>query len=95
MKISMEEFELIKEWSGLFLDNDEGKSLHKELEKILDSLSAIEEIKTGEDDTKPYTSQSLDDLREDRVTPSMDKDLALRNAPEVEDDMFRVPIILD
>ncbi len=73
----------------------------EELERFADQLSAVIEHAgdvaaldtTGVPPTAhPIALQNV--LREDCVTPSLDRDEVLAQAPEVEADRFKVPPIL-
>jgi len=75
----------------LELDEDEVRRMTGELSAILDH---IEKISTLDLDGVPPTSHVIDvpnALRADQPRPSLPRDVALANAPAVDDEGFSVP----
>ena len=75
----------------LHLEQDERRRMTGELAKILAHIDKMSELDTG---AVPPTAHVLDVVnvtREDKEQPSLPRDEALRNAPAVADDCFRVP----
>lgn len=103
MRISPEDIDIMAEWSKLLLDEQEKKLFLNQLNKILGQLTIIEELELAameapylDDGTPSYESLgAINSLREDRVTPSLDKELVLKNAPNIVEGMFEVPSILE
>jgi aspartyl-tRNA(Asn)/glutamyl-tRNA(Gln) amidotransferase subunit C len=77
----------------LELDESAIEALRDQLQTILDYVDRLRELELeeGPADTPPEPRA----LREDRVRSGLRVDEALENAPEKEDDLFRVPRILD
>lgn len=75
----------------LDLTDDEVGSMSRELSAVLDHIEKIGELQL---DDVPATSHVVDvvnALRPDEPRPSLARELALANAPEVVDDGFGVP----
>ncbi len=75
----------------LRLDEEETERMAGELSGILEHVEAMERLDL--DDVEP-TARVIDAdnvLRDDAVTPSLDRDVALRGAPDASEDSFRVP----
>lgn len=75
----------------LRLEPGEAERMTGELAKILEHIDKMSELDTGD---VPPTAHVLDVVnvqRADKVRPSLDRDDALKNAPAVADDSFRVP----
>jgi aspartyl-tRNA(Asn)/glutamyl-tRNA(Gln) amidotransferase subunit C len=75
----------------LELTDDEVQSMSRELSRVLDHIEKIGELEL--DDVQP-TSHVIDvvnALRPDEPRPSLPRDVALANAPEVVDEGFGVP----
>jgi aspartyl-tRNA(Asn)/glutamyl-tRNA(Gln) amidotransferase subunit C len=75
----------------LELTEDEVERMSGELAKILDHIDKISELDL---DGVPPTSHVVDvgsALRADEPRPSLPREVALRSAPDVADDGFRVP----
>ncbi len=77
------------------LSDDELANYRAQLGVILDHAAQVQALAT---DGVPPTSHPLDMVnafRDDIVTGSLDRDLALSQAPDVTDGFFRVPPSLD
>ncbi|MDW5597384.1 Asp-tRNA(Asn)/Glu-tRNA(Gln) amidotransferase subunit GatC [Conexibacter stalactiti] len=75
----------------LDLTDDEVGAMSRELSAVLDHIEKIGELQL---DDVPATSHVIDvvnALRPDEPRPSLPRELALANAPEVVDDGFGVP----
>ncbi|RPI27574.1 MAG: Asp-tRNA(Asn)/Glu-tRNA(Gln) amidotransferase subunit GatC [Actinomycetota bacterium] len=75
----------------LRLEPGEAERMTGELAKILEHIDKMSELDTAD---VPPTAHVLDVVnvqRADKVRPSLDRDDALKNAPAVADDSFRVP----
>jgi aspartyl-tRNA(Asn)/glutamyl-tRNA(Gln) amidotransferase subunit C len=75
----------------LELTDEEIERFGSELSKVLDYIETINQLDL---DDVPPTSHVINvenALREDAPRPSLPPDVALANAPEVEDGGFRVP----
>ncbi len=78
----------------LALDDEDLARLQGELGLILDHAARVQGLPT---DGVPPTSHPLpmvNAFRPDEVTPPLDRDEVLGQAPDVEDGYFRVPRIL-
>ncbi len=95
MSLSSEEIDHIAALARLSLTADEKTRYRKQLSAVLDYIA-----KLGEVDTTPIPPTATvlplrTVLRPDQVRPSLSVPALLANAPEAEDDMFRVPPVLD
>jgi aspartyl-tRNA(Asn)/glutamyl-tRNA(Gln) amidotransferase subunit C len=75
----------------LALADDEVERMSRELSAVLDHIEKIGELQL---DDVPPTSHVVDvvnQLRPDEPRPSLPREVALANAPEVVDDGFGVP----
>ena len=89
--IGEEDVRYVAKLARLRLEPDEISRMTGELGKILSHIDKMEELDTA---GVPPTAHVLDVVnvtRADRVTESLPRDEALRNAPAVSDDCFRVP----
>jgi len=62
-----------------------------ELAKILDHVAKIGELQLGDVAPTAHVLAVTDVVRPDKPRPGLSRDDALRNAPAVTDDCFRVP----
>lgn len=94
MKLSLEQVEHIAELAKLSLTAEEKESYREQLSAILDYADMLQQLDT---DAIPPTATVLplqNVMREDEVTPSFPVDEILANAPDVQDQYFRVKAIL-
>ena len=91
MAITREQVLHVARLARLDLGEDEVARLQDQLSAILEAVSKVSELEL---DDVPPTSHPLDlvnVLRPDEPRPSLPLDDVFANAPEREDDAFRVP----
>ncbi|MBA2643448.1 MAG: Asp-tRNA(Asn)/Glu-tRNA(Gln) amidotransferase subunit GatC [Actinobacteria bacterium] len=91
MAISRDEVLRVARLAWLALSEDEVDRLTGELDKILDAVGVVSELDLAD---VPPTSHPLDLVNvwdEDVPRASLPLQDALANAPEAENDLFRVP----
>jgi aspartyl-tRNA(Asn)/glutamyl-tRNA(Gln) amidotransferase subunit C len=89
--ISEDDVRYVARLARLRLEPDEASRMTGELAKILAHIDKMSELDL---DSVPPTAHVLDVVnvtREDKERPGLQRDEALRNAPAVSDDCFRVP----
>lgn len=95
MSLTLEEVQHIADLARLKLTEEELSRYRNQLSAILDYFQQLQAIPVEE---IPPTTSGLDlksALREDRVRPGLDLEDLMVNAPDVEDDQFRVPPIFE
>ena len=95
MKLSRQEVLHIALLARLGLNEAEVDRLSQQLSDILDNFEILQQVDTGD---IPPTAQSIDlqnVVSDDEVTPSLPQDQVLANAPQKEDDFFRVRPVLE
>lgn len=75
----------------LHLEQDEMQRMTAELAKILAHIDKMSELDTDAVAPTAHVLDVVDVTRADRVEPGLERADALRNAPAVTDDSFRVP----
>jgi aspartyl-tRNA(Asn)/glutamyl-tRNA(Gln) amidotransferase subunit C len=91
MAISREQVLHVAKLAHLDLTEEEVERFREQLSAILDAVSKVSELDLAD---VPPTSHPLDLVnvwREDEPRPSLSFDEAFANAPDREDDFFRVP----
>jgi aspartyl-tRNA(Asn)/glutamyl-tRNA(Gln) amidotransferase subunit C len=91
MAISREQVLHVAKLAHLDLSEEEVERFREQLSAILEAVSKVSELDLSD---VPPTSHPLDLVnvwREDEPRPSLPFDEAFANAPEREDDFFRVP----
>ena len=75
----------------LRLEAAETERMTAELARILEHIDKIAELDLAAVAPTAHVLAAVDVLRPDKPRPSLSRDEALRNAPAVSDDCFRVP----
>lgn len=75
----------------LRLEPDEARRMTGELAKILGHIDKMSELDIADVPPTAHVLDVVNVLRRDAPRPSLERDDALRNAPAVADDSFRVP----
>ena len=95
MPIDRQAVDHVARLARLALSEAERDKMSAELTHILEH---VERIQTLDLDGVEATSHALsitNVMRPDEATPSLPQDVALANAPEVEDQRFKVPRIVE
>ena len=95
MSISREEVERVAFLARLGLTDEEKATLQEQLSAILEHMRTINELDTSD---IPPTAQVIplrNVMRADAARPSLPVATVLANAPDREDDFFRVPPVLE
>jgi aspartyl-tRNA(Asn)/glutamyl-tRNA(Gln) amidotransferase subunit C len=95
MKLSLDEVEHIAILARLDLTEEEKEQYCHQLSAILEYAARLQSLDTS---GIPPTSSVLPDhaaLREDVIRKSLPVDITLANAPQKENNQFRVPPVLE
>ncbi|MDP6127808.1 MAG: Asp-tRNA(Asn)/Glu-tRNA(Gln) amidotransferase subunit GatC [Dehalococcoidales bacterium] len=95
MKISHQEVLHIARLARLGLTEEDVERLTEQLSDILENFEILQQVDTSD---IPPTAQSgalLNVVSEDETAPSLPPGEALANAPQKEDDFFRVRAVLE
>lgn len=95
MPLSIKDVEHIALLARLHLSEEEKESYREQLSTILDHISKLQELDTHNVPSMSSVVVPQSRLREDVPGPAMPREDLLRNAPEVADEQFRVPPVLD
>jgi aspartyl-tRNA(Asn)/glutamyl-tRNA(Gln) amidotransferase subunit C len=89
------DIEHVARLARLDLTDDEKARLHEQLGAILEHAAKVGEVAADDVPPTAYAIPRSNVLRPDEVTPSLPVEEVLANAPEVEDDRFKVPKIVE
>ena len=95
MKLSRKDVLHIARLARLGLNQDEVTKLSLQLSDILGQFEILQKVDT---ESVPPTTQSIDlknVMRPDEVSPSLEAEEVLKNAPQVEDGFIRVRPVLE
>lgn len=95
MKLSLAQVDHVAKLAQLALTDQEREIFRDQLSSILGHAERLQELDT--DDIPPTaTVLPLENvMRDDEIQPSLPLDDVLANAPAVEDNCFRVPLVLE
>jgi len=94
MKITKDEVKHISLLSRLLFSDEEIEVFSKDLNSILEYVSKISELNTDDVEPTSHVVPLMNVMRDDVVKPSLNIDKVLQNAPDKEDECFKVPKII-
>jgi aspartyl-tRNA(Asn)/glutamyl-tRNA(Gln) amidotransferase subunit C len=94
MAISREEVEKVSLLGRLLLWEGELDTMTVQLGQILDYMDLLGEVDTDEVEPMAHALDVSDVFREDEVRPSLDREQALANAPNRDQECYLVPAVL-
>jgi len=89
--IGEDDVRYVAKLARLHLEQGEMQRMTGELVKILAHIDKMSELDTDAVEPTAHVLDIVDVTRPDRVEPGLSRPEALRNAPLVSDDSFRVP----
>ena len=95
MKVTEQDIQTVASLSRLKIRPEESATVIDNLNKILTYVENLNSIDTANIEPTTYALPMQNVFRKDEVKPSLDRDLALSNAPLKEDGYFKVPRVLE
>ncbi len=92
--ISKQDVEHVALLARLELSEEEKELYTQQLNKILDAAQALQELNTDDVPPTAHVLSIQNVFREDRVGQHIDPEKALANAPDREENFFKVPKIV-
>ncbi len=92
--ISREDVAHVARLARLALTEDELDTFTGQLDAVLGHAADIEALDLADVEPTAHPIPLANVLRDDEVVPSLDRDEVLAQAPDVEDDRFKVPPVL-
>jgi aspartyl-tRNA(Asn)/glutamyl-tRNA(Gln) amidotransferase subunit C len=89
------DIEHVARLARLELTDEEKDRLRDQLGVILENAAKVSEVATDDVPPTAYAIPRSNVLRPDEVTPSLTVEEVLSNAPEVEDNRFKVPKVVE
>jgi aspartyl-tRNA(Asn)/glutamyl-tRNA(Gln) amidotransferase subunit C len=95
MPLTIDEVEHIAGLARLELSQEQKGRYRQHLSNILDYIAKLRELDTA--DVPPTAGGGLSRmvLRADESRPSLPTEVLLKNAPEAEDDQFKIPPVFE
>lgn len=96
MQTSREKIKHLQRLARLELDDDEVNAIAEQLGRIVEWVETLQSADTdGVPPTGLIAHTDREHLREDEVTPGLDRDTVLGQAPDADGPFFRVPRVID
>lgn len=95
MKIDDKMVDRVAALAKLNLEGEEKASMKKDMTRILDMCEQLNEVDTTNVEPLVFMTQPIQDLRKDEAYTEINKEEALKNAPERDSDYFKVPKVFD
>ena len=95
MKVTEEDIKAVASLSRLSIREEESAEIISQLDNFLNYVENLKKIDTTNIEPTTYALPMQNIFREDEVKPSLDRELALKNAPLQEDGYFKVPKVLE
>jgi len=95
LSLTPEEVKHIARLARVGLSEDEVARFQVQLSEILEYFERLREVDTEKLPPTAHTLAMHNVMRDDEPQPSFDKEEVLANAPQREDDLFRVRAILE
>lgn len=95
MEIKKEEILHIAKLASLKIKEEEIEEYRKNLQDILNFANTINSVDTSKLEETNGTSANVNCFREDEVVEFRDKEILMKNAPDQEENMFKIPKVLN
>ena len=95
MKVTEQDIKTVASLSRLSIREDEKAEVIAQLDKFLTYVENLQSIDTEKIQPTTYALPMQNVFRADEVKKSLDRELALSNAPLKEDGYFKVPRVLE
>lgn len=94
MQINDELIQKLADLSKLELSQQEVERTKQDLQRMLDLVEQLNQVDVSGVEPLIYMTDEVNVLRKDEVTEMVDKQDALKNAPQRDSDYFKVPKVI-
>ncbi len=94
MSVSRKDVEHIAELARLKFNDEELDSFTNQLNEILTYVDKLNELDTENVEPLSHPVENSNVFRDDKIKPSVPKEEALINAPEKDENFFKVPKVI-
>ena len=94
MTISRQDVEKVSLLARLLLSDGELDRMTVQMGRVLEYMDLLSEVDTQGVEPMAHAVEVVDVCRADVARPSLDRDDALANAPNRDDECYRVPAVL-
>lgn len=94
MTVKKEDVINIAKLSKLRLSENEIEEFTEDMNQILDYVKKLERIDTSKIEPLSHPLEGVNVFREDKLQKSIDREAALKNAPDKTEEFFKVPKVI-
>jgi len=94
MSVTKKDVKKIAELARLEFNEEELENYTFEMNKILGYIEKLRELDTTNVEPLSHPIENTNVFREDKLETSVDRELALKNAPESSTEHFKVPKVI-
>mgnify|MGYP003418918533 FL=1 len=94
-RISKEDVKHVAHLARLAVTEEETEQMTKELDAIITFAELLNEVDTTNVQPTTHVLNIVNVLREDKAKPGLPEEEVIKNAPDHEDGLIRVPSIID
>jgi aspartyl-tRNA(Asn)/glutamyl-tRNA(Gln) amidotransferase subunit C len=95
VSVTLKDVEHIAELARLKFSEEELESFTHQLNQILEYVEKLKELDTENVEPLSHPVEGNNAFREDELKPSINREEALKNAPDSDDEFFKVPKVID
>jgi aspartyl-tRNA(Asn)/glutamyl-tRNA(Gln) amidotransferase subunit C len=95
MTVNTDLISRLEHLARLELSEQERISLQSDLTNILDMVEKLQELDTTQVEPLVYMNEEVNVWREDEVKHQVEREAALKNAPDQDGTFFKVPKVID
>ena len=95
MEIKKEDIKHIANLSMLNLSDEEIEKYTKDMEQIVNFANKVNEIDTSSTEISAFSNDNVNIFRKDEIKVFEDNESLLQNAPEKEQNMFKIPKVIN
>jgi len=92
--VTLKDVEHIAELARLKFSSEELDSFTHQLNQILEYVEKLNELDTENIEPLSHPVEGNNAFREDELKPSINREEALKNAPDSDDEFFKVPKVI-
>jgi len=94
VSVTLKEVEHIAELARLKFSKEELENFTHQLNQILEYMEKLNELDTKNIEPLSHPIEGNNIFREDKLKPSINREQALKNAPDSDDGFFKVPKVI-
>ena len=94
MPVTLKDVKHIAELARLEFSGEELESFTHQLNQILEYVEKLNELDTENVEPLSHPVEGVNAFREDELKPSISREEALKNAPDRDEEFFRVPKVI-